>query len=303
MGESVVIGTEEYISRIRGKYDQLSDSEQQVADYFLNHRGALPEDMNVKDVSTLSGTSVATVMRFCKALGFNGFSEFKFSIKNSVLAPVGGSVRIGSHDDMPLIMEKVAEYTRRTITAAIQHSSPKELEQAVEALEQCENVHIVATGSASGAAMSTANTFMIMGLRCHYQADPLTMLREISFCGKKDVVFGLTNCGRIREVIDALKLARERGATTIGVTGFEDSLVTRYSDIVLHCMPSDNFLALDLITVSMCQLLTLQTLQVAYLSRRSRTVTKKINQHYSISELTRYPANTKAADENRSGCE
>lgn len=293
MQDTVVEGTEEYISRIRGKYEQLSDSERQVADYFLEHRSALPEDLNVKDVSRVSGTSVATVMRFCKAIGFRGFSEFKFSIQSGFLAAIGGSVRIGSRDDMNLIKEKVAEFTRRTITASMQYADSRELERAVEALEKCERVHIAATGTASGVAMSTANTFMIMGLRCHYTADPLTMLRETSFCGKDDLVIGITSCGRIKTVVDALKIARDRGATTIGVTGMPDSLVTRYSDIILHCLLRDNSVSLDLITVSMCQLLTLQTLQVAYLSRRSKAVTRKINQYYSISETTRYAPDLK----------
>lgn len=287
------MGLEEYISRIHGKYDQMSDSERQVADYFLERRGTIPADLNVQEVARLSRTSVATVMRFCKTLGFKGFSEFKYHVKNGVLAPIGGSVRFGSRDDMNLIKEKVAEYTRRTITGSMQHADSRELERAVEALENCERVFITATGTASGVAQSATNIFMVMGLCCHYTADPLTMLREMSFCTKKDLVIGITSCGRIKEVVDALKIARERGATTIGVTGMPDSLVTRYSDIVLHCLLQDNSVSLDLITVSLCQLLTLQTLQVAYLSRQSKMVTKKIAEHYSISDATRYAPDIK----------
>lgn len=282
------MGLEEYVSRIHGKYDQMSDSERQVADYFLERRGALPDSLNVKDVARVSCTSVATVMRFCSTLGFKGFSEFKYNVKNGVMAPIGGSVRIGSHDDMNLIKEKVAEYTRRTITASMQYTESLELGRAVEALEKSERIFIVATGTASGVAMSATNTFMIMGLNCHYTADLLTTLREMSFCTKRDLVIGISGCGRIKEVVDALKIARERGATTIAVTGLSDSLVTRYADIVLQCIQQNSAASLDLITVSMCQLLTLQTLQVAYLSRRSKVVARKINDHYSISDAARY---------------
>ena len=297
MAHTVVVGTEEYISRIRGKYDQLSDSERQVADYFLGRRGAIPDDFNIKEISAQTRTSVATVMRFCKSIGFDGFSEFKFSVRNGALSPIGGSVRIGSHDDMSLIKEKVAEFTRRTITASIQHADSTELERAVDALEQARRAHIVATGTASGVAASAVNTFMIMGLDCQYTADALSMLRAVSFCEKKDVVIGITSCGRIREVIDALKIARARGAVTIAVTGMPDSLVTRHADIVLHSMLTDNSLPLDLITVSLCQLLTLQLLQVAYLSRKTKAVTRQVEEHYSISELTRYVSTRKDADE------
>ncbi len=297
--ETFVKGAEEYVARIRNRYELLSEAEREVADYFLRRAGAGGEVPNIKEVARDVGTSVATVMRFCKALGFSGFSEFKFALQSGVLAPVGGAVQIGSRDDMGVIKQKVAEYARRTISTSIPRIDNRELERAVLALEKCSRMTICAAGTAGGVAMSTANTFMAMGIPCYTVADPLTMLRTVSFCDARDVVIGITSCGHIKQVVDALKVAKERGAVTICVTAARDSLVARYADIVLHCTLKDNSIALDLITVSMCQLLTLQTLQVGYLSRRSDAVAKQISEHYSLSEMTRYGLDVECVEDGR----
>lgn len=285
---SYLTGAEEYVSRIRGKYETMSDSERQVADYFLEISGDALANMNIKDVGNRCRVSVATIVRFCKTLGFKGFSEFKYSVQNGLLAPLGGDLRIGRDDDMGVVKQKVAEFGKRNINASIQHTDNKELERAVAALEKCRRIVVCATGTSSGVALAAANTFMFIGIPCQAPADSLTMLRTVSLCEKDDVVIGITNCGYIKDVVDSLKIARERRAVTICVTGMPDSLVTAYSDIVLACKFEDSSIALDIVTVSICQLLTLQTLQIGFLTRHGEATGPKLNAVHDLSEMARY---------------
>lgn len=286
--EEFISGTKEYISRIRNKYDILSESEKQIADYFLTYDQEAPFGSSIKEVAAATSTSVATVVRFCKTLGFSGFAQFKFSVQSEVLSPIGGTVKIGSRDDMGVLKQKVAEFAKQNIDSTILHTDTQELEKAVEAIENCRQIIICAVGTSSGVAVSAANAFMVMGIPCHAVMDSLTMLRTVSLLKEGDVVIGISNCGYIKEVVDVLKISRDNKATTICITGSQDSLAARYADIVLYCRLRDYSSSLDILTVTICQLLTLQALQIGYLSRRSSEASENINTLYSISEMSRY---------------
>ncbi|MBO5912634.1 MAG: SIS domain-containing protein, partial [Clostridia bacterium] len=51
---------------------------------------------------------------------------------------------------------------------------------------------------------------------------------------KGDVAIGVSHSGASIDVVDALKTARETGATTICITNFGESPINEYSDIVLN---------------------------------------------------------------------
>lgn len=297
--ETYISGTEEYISRIRNKYDAMSDAEKQLADYFLAHKSDSDPELNIKDIASRSNTSVATVVRFCKTLGFKGFSDFKYSVLNSILAPLSGDLRIGSNDEMGLVKQKVAEFVSRNIAASSRHTDNQELERAVEALSRCKRVLISATGTSVGVALAAANAFTYVGIPCSAPMDTLTMLRSVYLCDKDDLVIGITSCGYIKDVVDTLKVARDRKATTICITGVADSLVTKYSDIVLESILEDNSLALDIITASVCQLLILQTMQIGYVTRHNDEITAKMNNLWQLNDMTRYALDLQSIENTR----
>ena len=60
-----------------------------------------------------------------------------------------------------------------------------------------------------------------------------------NFVGPGDVVMAISGSGNSRNVLNALELARARGAVTIGLTGFDGGKLKRLCD---HCVivPSDN---------------------------------------------------------------
>ena len=62
--------------KIREAYDNLTKSEQQVADYFLENTEI--SDFSSKHISLLLYVSEATLSRFAKKCGFKGYREFVY---------------------------------------------------------------------------------------------------------------------------------------------------------------------------------------------------------------------------------
>lgn len=283
----MVQDTEEYVSRIRAKYGIMSESEKKIADYILSLNYA-EEDDSINNLAAATGTSVSTIVRFCKTLGFKGYAEFKFYCQKGILSPFSGKVEISSGDSVGTIKQKVVEFTKNAINNSIINTDNDEIDKAIEALSYARQILICGEGSASGIALLAVNTFMNLGIPSYVVQDPLTQIRTASFLGEQDVVIGITNCGYIKDVVDTLMVAKEHGAKTICITGMADSLVTRYSDICLCTTLRDNQSPLDLPTTTICQMITLHTLQIGYIVRNNKSTEDNVKKLYQLSELKRY---------------
>jgi DNA-binding MurR/RpiR family transcriptional regulator len=64
-------------------HSQLRKSERKVADYVLEHRAKIVQ-MRIVDLAAAAAVSEPTVVRFCRALDFEGFQDFKLKLAQFV---------------------------------------------------------------------------------------------------------------------------------------------------------------------------------------------------------------------------
>ena len=67
------------------KIQQLNTLELSVLKYVLNHRAQV-EKMTIRQLATQAHVSTSTISRCCEKLGCEGFSEFKYMLKQERLA-------------------------------------------------------------------------------------------------------------------------------------------------------------------------------------------------------------------------
>lgn len=65
---------------INTHYDELNDNDYHIAQYVLNHIEET-QNMSIIELAEETLTSKSSVLRFTQKLGFSGFSEFKYSLK------------------------------------------------------------------------------------------------------------------------------------------------------------------------------------------------------------------------------
>ena len=63
---------------ICSSYDEFFEAEKKIADYMMEHKAEVV-DMTVGELARASGTSDATVSRFCRRCGFKGFHSLKLA--------------------------------------------------------------------------------------------------------------------------------------------------------------------------------------------------------------------------------
>ena len=76
---SNTLSNNDVLSKVRGFYTSLSSSEKKVAGFVLEHYQETIR-MTLADVAQESGVSDATVLRFCRSIGYSNWLEFKINL-------------------------------------------------------------------------------------------------------------------------------------------------------------------------------------------------------------------------------
>jgi RpiR family transcriptional regulator, carbohydrate utilization regulator len=222
------------LAQIEQNYSQLRGSVRDVADALLKSPGEWV-GKSISQLARASNVSEATVVRFVRALGFTGYRAFAVALAGSVSAVAPRDEKAEGPRDNSLsgIVKKVFEEESRALTEAPKTLKDESLEKAVTALIGARQVCCFAAGSSGLLASVAAYRFVRLGINCISIQDPIQMAIQTSLLAPKDVVLALSQTGRNRDAVDGLALARQAGATTIGITSEPGSPLVQASDIAL----------------------------------------------------------------------
>lgn len=64
---------------------KFTENDKLILDYFIQHKNHLPY-LSLSDICKDLYLSNATIVRFCQKLGFKGFNELKFTLRNELIS-------------------------------------------------------------------------------------------------------------------------------------------------------------------------------------------------------------------------
>ena len=220
-------------SLIRGYYSSLSQSEKKVADYILeNYEKTIR--MTLADVAKGSGVSDATVLRFCRSLGYERWLEFKIDLTK--VSPNNSAQILDdvNEGDAPgLIARKVFNNSVNAIKDTVAVLDDENFAMAVNLLTKARKIMIVGVGTSGPMAHEMRNRFMRLGVNCNVQTDSYLQVMESALLGPKDVVVVISQTGDSSDPLRTAALAKGKGCKTIVITGNTGSKLTEYADVVL----------------------------------------------------------------------
>ena len=106
------------LSRIRQHYEHLSSTEQRIADLILDEWKRII-DMPVAQIAEEAGVSQATVVRFCRSIGFNGVPELKLYLKREQLSPLGELSEVENGESPAVVAQKIMRYNKSLKAASL----------------------------------------------------------------------------------------------------------------------------------------------------------------------------------------
>ncbi|MGN8116808.1 transcriptional regulator HexR [Labrys sp. 22185] len=252
---------------IRLTLGELRKSDRKVAELIL----ADPQrilNATVAETALAAGVSEPTVIRFCAAIGCNGFQDFKLRLAQSLAlgTPATHSVLLGT-DTPETVVEKIFDYTITSLDWARHHLDKAALARAIDILEKARAIEFFGLGASGVVARDAQQKFPLFGVPCGAQHDTHQQIMVASMMKPGDVAVVISHTGRSRSIIEVARTARENGAKVIGLTGFETSLAS-HCDVALLVETLDNTNIYTPTTSRIAALVVIDVLSTAVALRR-----------------------------------
>lgn len=223
----------EILIKIENSMRAFNEAEKKAAEFILSNPQRVV-DMTISDVAQESGVSESTVFRLCRGLEFPGFRAFKLDLARQGAVSVERPYEpVSADDDAEAIAYKVFNITIQTLQETLQVLDFAEMERAYQALKKAGKVLIIALSVSRTSAMIAADKFYFAGLDATAEIDIHFQVMRASLLRPGDVLFAFSRSGDTRDIIDATKLAKDNGATIIGVTNNPRSYFAKLVDIKL----------------------------------------------------------------------
>lgn len=249
--------------RIKSAAEMFKPAEKAVAEFVLNNAEQVMQ-MSVSEAARDIGVGESTVIRFCRALGYKGYQEFKLRLAQDLVEPVEfihENITFG--DSCADLAQKVFQTNIKAVEDTMKALDTDMVEVAAKALATARRIDIYGVGYSSFTALDAKLKFVRLGLSADAYGDAHLQVMAAASLSSHDVAIGISNSGSTKDVIDALTTARKSGATTIAITNFSPSPITRASDLVLLTASPESPLGGEVLTSRIAQLCVLDVLSVA----------------------------------------
>ncbi len=219
---------------IRECYDKIFLAERRVADFILSSP-EIAVNLNVAKLASRSGVSDATVVRFCKHIGFSGYYELRLSLSRDLGQKQATDIQDKQKTNSPDLFTSFS----RGIVKVGEILGSEILATAAKRIHESSHVHIVAVGNTAPLSMYMGFLLGRMAIRTTYNVVPEYFLNHINLADKNDTIIVISKSGESKRVLQALRLAKEKGLQSIVITAYGDSPCGRLADYLLLSSAGD----------------------------------------------------------------
>lgn len=225
------------LDTIGALHNSLTKTEKKIAATIL----ASPELFSQSSLSELAqqlDVGEATFIRFCRTIGFRGFTDFKLELAIELATREKEhhtllDTDISAVDDIPSIAAKLQSTMNKVIAETINLLDFATLEEIVKKMIKAKRIFLFGVGSSGITAEDAKNKFMRIGLQVDATSNNHFMYMQASLMNKEDVVIGISHSGYSTEIIESLNIAKKNNATTIAITHNLRSPITQVADHVI----------------------------------------------------------------------
>lgn len=231
---------------LQGRLKDMRPSEAEAARRLLRNLGLVAE-RSLRDVAISCETSDATVMRACRAAGFDGFQDLKYHVLREFTT--------GRVTPSPVSRDEYHEDITATLQAMRGAIAP-----AARLISDASRVGLAGVGASFGVAAIAMDILFTLGK----QALLLETQQAVSFALTPPVtglvLLAISHSGETQFPIEAVRQAREAGIKTIGLTNEPASELARTVDVLLSTQAVEPARGSYAIAPRICQLAALDAL-------------------------------------------
>lgn len=272
------------LSAIQEQMGSMSRKEKELAAYIIDHSASMTQ-IGITQLAQDSGSSTATISRFCKIFHFAGFTEFKIKLAAELAQPPAAAQSyqdIIADNSLSNIVAAMEANHVRSITDTTRLLDMKQLQRAIDAIAAARQIDLYGVATSGLVAQDFYQKLIRIGKRSVVFSDPHMQVTSASNLTKGDVAIGISYSGETTETIAALKCASEHGATTISLTKFGTHTLTSLADICLFTSTLEEGMRRGDMASRIAQLHVIDILFVGLLSQQFDQFVPRLETSYQM---------------------
>lgn len=221
---------------INARWDLLSDSERKIAAYVLKEPKKTLH-FNVRELARQSGSSQAAVIRFCRHMGFESFSNFKLRIARDVFGNSDEryipALDLESESSPASVKHQVIDRIHRSLGALEKVLDSPSLELVVDTILKAGTTTLFGVGASSVVAWDFMQKLIRLGLPVFYTQDTDLQLTVASTMRPGDCAFIISYSGENNAMIEVAQQVGEKNVPLVSLTSDTENTVRSKADIPL----------------------------------------------------------------------
>ncbi|MCT4706708.1 MurR/RpiR family transcriptional regulator [Enterobacteriaceae bacterium H16N7] len=222
-----------YISNIIGG---LGETDRHIAEFVLQSPAQVAQ-MPVSKLAEAVQLSEATIVRFCKKIGYAGLLDLKAALKRELLEEsdqhLPSSPDIFLNDSRNDVAQKIALTVDTTMKETIGLLDMNVIHPVVDRFLTANRVLFVGFGASGLSAMEARDKMNRQGIDSEAYTDRFTMTLKLANLKPEDLVVAFSHSGETPEVVNAFILAKKAGAGCLAITHSPNSPLTELADTFL----------------------------------------------------------------------
>lgn len=208
--------------RIEHQFTQLSKGQQKVARFVLDNLTYVGVHA-ASDVGKRAGTSETTVIRFCYAIGLDGFAQLQKEVTMHVFASgstlsnyVASKEALFQEEHMA---QKVMGQISQQIVSVASHVDSQQFKSFTQKLHEAETIYLIGSGASHFAVQWLQFTLNILRPRVQLvDTEPSALIRTLQQMNERAVVIVVSLHRYSKETIALAEAFQKQGAHVMAIT-------------------------------------------------------------------------------------
>lgn len=222
------------LAKLRGRKMYLSPALMKVAKYVINEPHKVIHQ-TLADVAEGSGSSEASVVRFCRDTGYNSFAAFKIDLSISLLKESPQE----AENDNDAIKSSLSK-TINSLNDTAKLLDRDLLDRTVDLLANAENIYFFGVGASATIATYGEYRMMRLGRKTRALNDMHSAVMTVSSMSQRDAAVLISGSGNTQDVIHTAIKAGKKGGTIVAITGNTHSELANMATIALQTAVSES---------------------------------------------------------------
>lgn len=256
-----------FFDQIQEARATLRKSEVKVADYVLQHAESVIH-MRIVDLAQEAMVSEPTIVRFCRALGLNGFQAFKVRLAQAFATQRNlGQFAVTDDDTSADIIHKIFDTSLSKLMSVRDHLDPVQIRRAIDALYRARRVEFYGFGASGAVAVDATHKFFRLQFATAAYSDPHMQSMSAATLSKGDVVVAISQSGRTKDLIHAMAMAKQAQASVIALCP-PDTPVSEQADLPINVRLVEDTDVFTPMTSRIAHLMVIDTLAVGVAQKK-----------------------------------